>query len=235
MMMQGFDGFPQKARLIQIPGTFFSELLPQIDHLAELKVTLYCFWRLQQQEGRRTAFLRRRDVLSDQVFMSGLAPRADEREARLQEGLERAVNRGTLLHAHSVNDNRADDFYFVNTPRGRAAVRSIEQGQWSPGSGDSVPFDLSVERPNIFTLYEQNIGPLTPLIADSLRDLEQTYPAHWIEDALAIAVENNVRRLKYIEAILQRWQTDGRVEQPGADTDDSQPYISGKYRDDIEY
>ena len=50
--MQRFNGFPPgKARTVAVPGQFFSELLPMIDDLAELKVTLYLFWALQQQEG----------------------------------------------------------------------------------------------------------------------------------------------------------------------------------------
>jgi len=36
------------------------------------------------------------------------------------------------------------------------------------------------ERPNIFKLYEENIGPLTPLIADALKDAEKTYPPEWV-------------------------------------------------------
>ena len=47
--MKGFTGFPAgKQRLTAIPNLFFSELLPAIDHLAELKVTLYAFWAAQQ-------------------------------------------------------------------------------------------------------------------------------------------------------------------------------------------
>ena len=41
--MQGFSGFPAgKQPVVRIPNTFFTELLPAIDDLAELKVTLYC-------------------------------------------------------------------------------------------------------------------------------------------------------------------------------------------------
>ncbi|MBI2976543.1 MAG: primosomal replication protein N, partial [Chloroflexi bacterium] len=40
--MKGFSGFPSsKVRSTPVPNPFFSELLPQIDHLGELKVTLY--------------------------------------------------------------------------------------------------------------------------------------------------------------------------------------------------
>ena len=40
--MKGFPGFPDgKQRLTAVPSLFFSDLLPIIDNLAELKVTLY--------------------------------------------------------------------------------------------------------------------------------------------------------------------------------------------------
>jgi DnaD/phage-associated family protein len=62
---------------------------------------------------------------------------------------------------------------------------------------------------NLFTIYEQNFGPLTPMIAETLQDAEKTYPAEWIENAMSEAVANNKRNWKYVEAILKRWQVDG--------------------------
>jgi DnaD/phage-associated family protein len=64
----------------------------------------------------------------------------------------------------------------------------------------------------VFTLYEQNIGPLTPLIADELRDIESDYPAEWIEEAVREAVENNARSLRYIIRVLENWKTQGKVD-----------------------
>jgi len=231
--MKGFNGFTQKGRLIRIPDRFFSELLPLIDTLPELKVTLHCFWRLQHKEGE-IVYLRERELLADEAFLAGLAPRHDDRELVLRDGLERAVARGTLLQVTAHFEGGSENLYFVNTPRGRAAVRGSEEGKWQPNAGPFKPIDLHVERPNIFTLYEQNIGPLTPLIADRLHDLEAAYPEDWLVDAFEIAVTRNVRKLPYIEAILQRWQDEGRA----ADEEnvrDSRRFISGTYRDDIEY
>jgi len=62
---------------------------------------------------------------------------------------------------------------------------------------------------NIYTIYEQEIGALTPIIADALKDAEDTYAADWIEDALRVAAENNKRNWKYAEAILKRWKAQG--------------------------
>jgi DNA replication protein len=79
-------------------------------------------------------------------------------------------------------------------------------------------------RGNIFRLYEQNIGALTPMISEELRDMAATYPAAWIEDAIRIAVKNNVYRLKYILAVLERMRTEGRYEQETRN--DSEPDLS---------
>src|SRR5688572_15910218 len=144
--MRGFSGFPPKGRLIKIPGLFFTELLPQIDHVAELKVTLYAFWWLQQQEGQLT-FLRKRDMLADSVLLSGLG---DQAESALADGLERAVSRGTLLYVQVQNNGRSDDLYFLNTLKGRAAVDGIQAGKWLPDLEVGLPMSVIVDRPNIY-------------------------------------------------------------------------------------
>ena len=52
--MKEFAGFPAgKQAYIPVPYLFFSELLPEIDHLGELKVTLHVFWLLTQKKGAR--------------------------------------------------------------------------------------------------------------------------------------------------------------------------------------
>jgi DNA replication protein len=69
---------------------------------------------------------------------------------------------------------------------------------------------VRVERPNIFTLYEQNIGLLSPIIADQLKDAADQYPPEWIEDAFRGAVEQNKRKWSYVRAILRNWEIEGR-------------------------
>lgn len=61
----------------------------------------------------------------------------------------------------------------------------------------------------ISNLYEENIGMLTPAIAESLKDIAEKYPPGWFAEALKEAVKSEHRNLKYIEAILERWQTEG--------------------------
>jgi DNA replication protein len=150
--------------------------------------------------------------------------------AEIKSGLEKAVRRGSLLKV--LKD--ADVYFLLNSPRGRATVQAIENGTWNPKtSGSASP----VERPNVFNLYEENIGALTPLIADALKDAEELYQPEWIADAIELAVKNNKRNWKYCEAILKRWKEEGRGEkQDRRDTEkDRRKYVEGKYSDFIEH
>jgi DNA replication protein len=232
--MSPFSGFPEgKVRLTPLPSQFFLDLLPSIDHLGELKVTLYLFWRLDRMEGE-FRYVRRSDFLSDTAFMNGLSPGSHQAESLLDESLERAVGRGTLLAVTSDQDGEV--YYFLNSPRGRAAVEAVRQGKWHLVDTPPALVTLSSDRPNIYRLYEENIGPLTPMIAQTLQDAEQLYPPEWIEQAVRIAVENNVRRWHYAEAILRSWKEKGRDEQNRGDTEkDRRRYIEGEFSEFIEH
>jgi DnaD/phage-associated family protein len=146
--------------------------------------------------------------------------------------LEKAAVRGSLLQVQKG----AAALYFLNSPRGRAAAESFSKGQWSPGAAlpKGVP---PPERPNIFKLYEENIGPLTPLIADALKDAEQTYPPDWVAEALEIAVLKNKRNWKYVEAILKRWKVEGHAKKQGRRDaqEDGRRYVEGEFADFVEH
>lgn len=217
--LPGFIGFPNQKMLdVIVPDLFFIDLLPQVDDLAELKLTVYFFWLLNEQEGS-LRFVRGEDMRRDEILLQSLNLESDLRSplATLEDALERAVARNTLLRMDVETDTEIDtiveDWYFLNTTKGRQAVAAIRQGQLA-ALQSIVPQDarLHVERPNIFVLYEQNIGLMTAMIADQLRDLEKSYPPAWIVDALEIAVLNNKRHLNYIRAILRRWETEGKDE-----------------------
>lgn len=63
--------------------------------------------------------------------------------------------------------------------------------------------------PNIFALYESEIGAITPMIAEDLKLVEKEYPADWVESAIKEAVDHNARNWKYIMAILKRRKAEG--------------------------
>ncbi len=234
--MKGFPGFPDgKVRTVPLPEPFFTELLPMVDHLGELKATLYAFWRLNLKEGKYR-FLRREDFSGDEQFMRSLAPSPRQADEMLEDALERAEARGTLLHVLIEDAQTVQNLYFMNTAKGREAVEKLTSGEWRPDDEAGTVVTLSQVRSGIFVLYEQNIGPLTPMVAEELREAMATYPQPWIEDAIRIAVKNNARKLKYILAVLDRMRSEGRNEQE--DRDDPEKYLSRydgylPYADDI--
>ena len=201
-----FKGFSAGSNTYsRLPDVFFGELLPQIDHLGELKVTLYTLWKIEHAQGD-FPYLREADFFADERFTSGLAVTPEEIKSTLSESLSRAVDRGTLL---GVNSPEGEQLIFINTPKGRAAVAAIRRGDWHPQKSYRAEPVLTAERPNIYQLFEKNIGVLTPMLAESLKDAEDEYPQEWVEEAIRIAVEKNVRNWRYIEAILRRWQERG--------------------------
>ena len=215
-----FKGFTDSESFTQLPDTFFHQLLNQIEDAAELKVTLYFLWRVEHMDGPFRA-LREEDVNTEECGLS-----AEE----IRAGIENAVKRGSLLNVEKDKQT----YFLLNSPRGRATARAMERGTWNPEvPGPVVPF----ERPNIFRLYEENIGPLTPLIADALKDAEETFSPEWIAEAIDLAVRNNKRSWRYCEAILKRWKEEGRGEkQDRRDPEkDRDKYIKGEYADYIEH
>ncbi|MCH7587245.1 MAG: DnaD domain protein [Chloroflexi bacterium] len=231
--MSTFSGFPDnQTKTTALPGLFFSELLPAIDHLGELKVTLYVFWAMDHKDGR-FRYVQRQDMLGDKLLLDGLKSTSLSAEEALDEALERTIARGTLLRVDLDFSDGTENLYFLNNAKGQAAVRAIKSGEWQPSGRSNAPVELRDNRPNIFALYEQNIGPLTPMIADTLRDAETAYSESWIEEAMQIAVENNVRKWSYISAILEGWQTRGKdAREDRGDTEKARrKYLRGWFDD----
>jgi DNA replication protein len=248
--MTFFAGFPAgKNPYVPVPEVFFTVLLPEIEDMAELKVTLHLFWLLAQKKGEPRC-VSDRELLGDPVLLRSLKRKGDPRpvEERLQRGLEQATARGTVLRIFLKLLNDAGDeeelvgWYFFNTARSRKVVQELQGGEVLPASllaretepavqeinapglagratGQASAYartelpahvQVQIERPNIFILYEQNIGLLSPLIADELKEAAEQYPVEWIEAAFREAVVHNKRKWSYIRAILRRWETEGR-------------------------
>lgn len=218
--MKTFKGFTNSETFTSVPDSLFRRLLKEIESADELKVTLYALWRFEHMEGPFKA-------LAEAGFTTrelGLSV------AEIRTGLEKAVGRGSLLRS----EHGGEIFFFLNSPQGRAAAEAFaKSGRRKRG----VPSAPPPERPNVFRLYEENIGPLTPLIADALKDAEQTYAPEWVAEAIEVAVKNNKRNWKYCEAILKRWKEEGRAKkQDRRDAEeDRSKYIKGKYADIIEH
>jgi DNA replication protein len=209
-----FRGFPTgDVRYTPLPDQFFSELLPAIDDLAELKVTLHVLWLLHRQKGY-PRYVSGNQLRGDATLLKGLQKADEIALDALERGLEGAVARGTLLQLTTWQrrgiETIADQWYFLNNPEGRRAYSEVKEGvlQLDVHIVPSMP--PSEERPGIYDLYEQYIGLLSPIMAQELAEATEMYPARWIEQAFEIAVERGVRRWRYVRGILERWRREGK-------------------------
>jgi DnaD/phage-associated family protein len=232
--MKQFNGFPDKTNYTPLPNSFFSSVLPEVTDITELKVTLHIFELTYPKRGY-PKFVTYHELLNNVSLLKSLGDAEKTREAALREALELAVKRGTLLHLALDKDGTAEDIYLLNTEPNQQVVAKIQTGELKLAGLQTreMPANLPAEQPDVFRLYEDNIGMLTPMVADELRDAEKLYPADWIRDAIKQAVLANRRKWSYIERVLERWTTEGKSDGTHKrylkEDNDPDKYIKGKY------
>ena len=231
--MSEFIGFPARMEYTPVPNVFLSNLLPEITDLAELRVRLHAFRLLYFKKGF-PQYVPLHELTNDAGLTASLKDIGDNIENTLRQALSAAVRRKTLLHI-AGEDGKQEDVYLLNTEANREAVEKILNGDLRLPAltvKRGTPEALMEKPENIFTMYEENIGLLTPMIAEELRDAEKTYPAVWIKDAIREAVNSGKRNWRYISAILERWETEGKSDGTHLrdfKKTDPDKFIKGKY------
>jgi DnaD/phage-associated family protein len=120
---------------------------------------------------------------------------------------------------------------------GADPAKSEEPGSDNSDYTAAVDSEQNSNLAAIVLCYEQNIGMLTPAIAEELDELAAKYSAEWFNAAVKEAAKSNARRLNYVIAILERWQRDGfkasSARAPGRSSpgsfSDPDKFIKGKY------
>jgi DnaD/phage-associated family protein len=190
----------RRLGFISLPESFFTQAVPRIQDLAELKIVLYVAYLILRKKVR-PYYVTCKELLSHELM-------ATIGEDTLLQALNSAVEHGALLHSTLNRNGVLVDVYSL--------------------TGDS----LQPSAVNIFVLYEQNIGIITPMIAEELREAEKLYPPGWIEEAFKEAVQLNKRSWRYIARILERWESEGKDSgeyKRDIKKDDPDKYIKGKY------
>jgi DNA replication protein len=190
----------KKTDFISLPDSFFTQVVPKIQDLAELKIMLYVYYLILRKR-ERPYFVTYKELLSREIIaMMG--------EDIIRQALNSAVEHGAILHSTLDMNGITEDVY-------------------------SLPVDIRQPSTiNIFTLYEQNIGIITPMIAEELREADKLYPPRWIEDAFKEAVTLNKRSWRYIARILERWASEGKdsgEDRRDIKKDGPDKYIKGRY------
>ena len=228
-MSEDFNGFAGIAKATTLPNLFFAAVLPEMDRPEQLLAFLWVSRITQDRRGDE------RFASEAEIWAFPGAARSFERLANGREGLTAGLAAclasRALVSVTVMGEADEEQLFFVNNPSSRRTIARARSGQVELRPAAVVVRDRSPdERPNIFRLYEEHIGTITPMVGDRLIEAEERYPADWVEDAFREAAELNTRNWRYIERILQRWAEEGREhETAGRDPleDDRQRYLGG--------
>lgn len=201
-----FDGFPNSGLATAVPNLFFSRVLHEIESVEELVVTTYAFYACAQQR-RSPRFVTLRELAADRGLMRTLARLTGSDGEALRRALDAAVARGTLARSLIETADGVEELIVVNNPANRKALAALDGRRIEVEP--PLPAADAEGTPNIFTLYEENIGNITPLIAEDLKEAEERYPPEWVREAMKEAVQANKRSWRYVSSILRRWETEG--------------------------
>ncbi len=227
-----FGGFPARPQSTAIPNVFFSDLLPKLaGDPATLGVALFAFNALQRKKGF-PRYVTPTELSGEPGLQSYLAGSSTDAPA-IDRGLAALAELGMLRALTVERDGMRTELYFLNAPadlRGLEAIRSgdIDLGRIVERAPQPAP-----ERSSIFSLYEQLVGTISPLVSDELADAERLYPAEWLEAAFREAAAQNARSWRYVSKILERWAVEGpdhaKIERSVADAGSEDRYFAGKY------
>jgi DnaD/phage-associated family protein len=207
-----FGGFPARAPRTPVPNLFFSRLLPEIEDPTELWLSLLIMYSLGRRRGY-PCFVTYNEIIADPLVQMTMRRRQVD-EADLRRALEAAVARRTFICLPVAGEEGPEDLIFLNTETDRRAVARIKAGALPLGRTLRPPAPAArPPLPSIYARYEENIGTLSPMIVEELKDAEERYPPEWIEAAFKEAVDLNKRSWRYIQRILERWATEGRPDE----------------------
>ncbi len=211
---------------------FCNQHLPRLHDADLIKVLFYIQARFARQEGENH-YLFVRQLLQSSTLQRWMG--ADHAEDRIREALKNAIS-GSFLISAKIRTDGNQLILFPNDENGKRSMTRLQQGIWSPSPTDD-PLEAIAPHKNIYQLYEENIGPLTPLLSEDLTAAQEDYPSQWIEEAIHIAVQNNARSWRYVDAVLKSWQKEGKDGQSrrNSETYESRRNKSSEFDDFIQH
>ena len=195
-----FPGFVAGGAMTVVPAQFFVDVMPVLDDPAELRAALYAFYALSRRRGSPRC-VRVSEMAAEDPFRQAMVSFGGD--AAISGALERVSGRGVLLLL-ALDDG--DAVCFPNTDAGRRDMARVRAGVLRvPGTRARPRVSPPPEGGNPpEAVYEQEIGLLTPFVAEAIATARERWPDAWIIDALREAVRSNVRSWAYAEAILRR-------------------------------
>lgn len=197
---------PSTTTFTPVPDPLLGDVLNAIDSLAELKCILRALWHIHRKKGAlRCVTLAE---LRDDPVLRGALDREE-----IEDAMNGGARRGIFAKGNVTTDRGRVALFVLNQESHRAALRRAMAGEIALPAVDEIEAVAPArrkKRPNVFDLYEQEIGMITPVVADELKAAETEYPKEWIETAVREAALSGRRSWPYVRAILQRWNKEGK-------------------------
>ena len=248
-----FDGFDiPRSNYFKMPNVFI-EFLPDLKG-SEISCLIYI---LRHTWGYQEFGIKKRISINE--FMKGRKKKGGERLDRgtglsnrcIIDALVSLEKRGIIEVQYDTKDKaRVKKYYSIkirceeSSHHEESSYHAEESSHLAEESSyrtkKETKGNKQIERKDndsglIFKAYQDNIGLLTPILAEDIGDCIDEYPEGWIIEAIQIAVSANVRKWSYVKGVLHRWKNDGKHLDGEAKAEhDRRKYVEGKYADLIE-
>ena len=215
--MNGMTNTQNNMDFTPVPRVFITDIVKQIKDADEISILLQAF-NILYQKPNGSKFFKADDI-------------SFEDSERIRVSLDKGVGFGLFISM----TNESDTIYILNNSNGKRLADDLKKNGYTTSELVIDDFSEPDIKPTIYVLYENNIGRLTPIIVEELKMASEEYPESWINEAFKEAVSLNKRNWKYIKAILQNWQTegkkDGRMGTTGQSNAQHDPkrFLTGKY------
>lgn len=117
------------------------------------------------------------------------------------------------------DDNSGDtNFQKGKSKIPKRKIKDTKMENQSEQNGRAIPettTDITTETTSssddddVFNFYQQNFGTISPYMKDYLISLTKDYGDDLTLEAMKIAVENKARSIKYVNAVLRNWASEG--------------------------
>ena len=192
---------------ITISNTILEKSIENLNNINEIKIFLRIISLIHQKQNLNVEDfgISFDEISEDLVILKLLGPDSltkDQTNKKLKEICDVLKTKDFInqkIYTNNITGVKKDIFYLKTFEKINAPI--VEENI----------IDSNLNKPkNIFQLYEDNIGMLNPMIVDELLQAENKFPFNWIIEAVKESVTRNKRNWKYIHAILETWDTEGK-------------------------
>ena len=189
---------PSHESLNNVSATIIT-FIKHINDLATLKCMLRILDIVAKSNNAMTIPIQQKTLLKDALLLNYLG-----KPNEIMKALQNALQLG-LLSQHVDSDDEIEYtlIYSDTVNYNQNQSRTANDHNWHDKN--------TLASTSIFKIYEENIGLVTPLVAESLAEAEKRYSSQWIAEAFKLATTRNKRSWAYISRILERWFIEGKT------------------------